>query len=66
MTVKELYEKVASGKIISDIELQRAIVYDTAKQALVIDASIMESPCLPSIFGNEKMASLKCSMANNS
>ena len=38
MTVKELYEKVVNGIIISDIELQRAIVYDADKQALVIDS----------------------------
>ena len=49
MTVKELYEKVASGKIISDIELQRAIVYDTAKQALVID-SIYRGIPLPAFY----------------
>lgn len=28
MIVKELYEKVVNGIIISDIELQHAIVYD--------------------------------------
>ena len=49
MTVKELYEKVASGKIISDIELQRAIVYDTVKQALVID-SIYHGIPLPAFY----------------
>lgn len=38
MTVKELYEKVVNGIIISDIELQRAIVYDAEKQSLVIDS----------------------------
>lgn len=38
MTVKELYEKVENGDIISDIELQRAIVYDDEKQSLVIDS----------------------------
>ena len=38
MTVKDLYEKVVNGVIISDIELQRAIVYDAEKQALVIDS----------------------------
>ena len=32
MTVKELYDLVADNKIISDIELQRAIVYDADKQ----------------------------------
>jgi len=49
MTVKELYENVTSGKIISDIELQRAIVYDTAKQALVID-SIYRGIPLPAFY----------------
>lgn len=49
MTVKELYEKVVSGKIISDIELQRAIVYDRAKQELVID-SIYHSIPLPAFY----------------
>ena len=49
MTVKELYENVTSGKIISDIELQRAIVYDTAKQALVID-SIYHGIPLPAFY----------------
>jgi 5-methylcytosine-specific restriction endonuclease McrA len=49
MTVKELYEKVVSGKIISDIELQRAIVYDVAKQQLVID-SIYHGIPLPAFY----------------
>ena len=49
MTVKELYEKVVNGIIISDIELQRAIVYDAEKQALVID-SIYHGIPLPAFY----------------
>lgn len=49
MTVKELYEKVVNGLIISDIELQRAIVYDADKQALVID-SIYHGIPLPAFY----------------
>ena len=49
MTVKQLYEQVVSGQIISDIELQRAIVYDADKQALVID-SIYRGIPLPAFY----------------
>lgn len=49
MIVKELYEKVVNGVIISDIELQRAIVYDANKQALVID-SIYHGIPLPAFY----------------
>ena len=49
MTVKELYEKVVNGVIISDIELQRAIVYDADKQALVIDSLYHGIP-LPAFY----------------
>lgn len=49
MTVKELYEKVVNGIIISDIELQRAIVYDSDKQALVIDSIYNDIP-LPAFY----------------
>lgn len=49
MTVKELYEKVVNGVIISDIELQRNIVYDAEKQALVID-SIYNGIPLPAFY----------------
>ena len=49
MTVKELYEKVVNGVIISDIELQRAIVYDADKQALVIDSIYHDIP-LPAFY----------------
>ena len=52
MTVKELYEKVVNGIIISDIELQRAIVYDADKQALVIDSLYHGIP-LPAFVSNE-------------
>lgn len=49
MKVKDLYEKVVNGIIISDIELQRAIVYDADKQALVID-SIYQGIPLPAFY----------------
>lgn len=49
MTVKELYDLVADNKIISDIELQRAIVYDADKQALVIDSLYNGIP-LPAFY----------------
>lgn len=49
MTVKELYDLVADNKIISDIELQRAIVYDAEKQALVIDSLYHGIP-LPAFY----------------
>lgn len=49
MTVKDLYEKVVNGVILSDIELQRAIVYDADKQALVID-SIHRGFPLPAFY----------------
>ena len=35
MTVKELYNEVRDGHIISDIELQREIIYGDDKQRLV-------------------------------
>lgn len=49
MTVRELYEKVVNGVIISDIELQRNIVYDADKQALVIDSLYKGIP-LPAFY----------------
>ncbi len=49
MTVKELYNNVVNGFIISDIELQRAIVYDANKQALVIDSLYRGIP-LPAFY----------------
>lgn len=49
ITVIDLYNKVNDGEIISDIELQRAIVYDDDKQALVIDSLYRGIP-LPAIY----------------
>ena len=49
MKVKDLYSAVVDGKIISDIELQRAIVYDAAKQELVIDSIVNGIP-LPAFY----------------
>lgn len=49
MKVKDLYNAVVDGKIISDIELQRAIVYDPAKQELVIDSIVNGIP-LPAFY----------------
>lgn len=49
ITVNDLYNKVNDGEIISDIELQRAIVYDNIKQALVIDSLYRGVP-LPAIY----------------
>ena len=49
MKIKELYEKVNDGKIISDIELQREIVYSIDKQKLVIDSIVKGIP-LPAFY----------------
>ena len=49
MKVKDLYNDVVNGKIISDIELQRAIVFDAAKQELVIDSIVNGIP-LPAFY----------------
>jgi len=49
MTIKILYEQLRDGKIISDIELQREIVYDTEKQMLVIDSIVNGIP-LPAFY----------------
>src|SRR5574344_175955 len=49
MNIKELYEKVRDGKIISDISLQREIVYDVDKQRLVIDSIVNDIP-LPAFY----------------
>ncbi len=49
MKIKDLYEQVRDGKIISDIELQREIVYDTEKQMLVIDSIVKGIP-LPAFY----------------
>lgn len=47
--VGDLYSQVVDGKIESDIELQRAIVYDKKKQELVID-SILNGIPLPAFY----------------
>lgn len=49
ITVGELYNGVTDGRIISDIELQREIVYDRDKQELVID-SILNGVPLPAFY----------------
>lgn len=49
MTVKELYNEVRDGHIISDIELQREIIYSTEKQELVIDSIVKDYP-LPAFY----------------
>lgn len=49
MKVKDLYEKVQSGEIISDIDLQREIVYNQEKQTKVIDSLVIGVP-LPAFY----------------
>ncbi len=49
MNIKTLYEQLRDGKIISDIELQREIVYDIEKQMLVIDSIVNGIP-LPAFY----------------
>ena len=49
MKIKELYEKIRDGIIISDIDLQREIIYNTEKQQLVID-SILNDISLPAFY----------------
>lgn len=49
MKIKELYEKVRDGNIISDISLQREIVYNDEKQRLVIDSIVKDIP-LPAFY----------------
>jgi len=49
MKIRDLYEKVNSGHIISDIELQREIIYKTDKQILVIDSIVNGIP-LPAFY----------------
>lgn len=49
MTIQELYEQVRDGKIISDISLQREIVYNLEKQQLVIDSIVNGIP-LPAFY----------------
>lgn len=47
--IKDLIERVNSGSIKSDIELQREIIYDKEKQKLVID-SILNNIPLPAFY----------------
>lgn len=49
MKIGELYEKIRDGVIISDIELQREIIYNREKQTLVVD-SIMNDVPLPAFY----------------
>lgn len=49
MSVKEIYEKVQSGEIISDIDLQREIIYNTEKQVAVVD-SLVIGVSLPAFY----------------
>lgn len=49
MKIKELYEQIRDGIIISDIELQREIIYNTEKQRLVIDSILNDVP-LPAFY----------------
>lgn len=49
MKLKELYSKIVDGKIQSDIELQREIIYTKEKQKLVIDSIVKKIP-LPAFY----------------
>ena len=49
ITVGDLYSGVTDGRIVSDIDLQREIVYDRDKQELVID-SILNGIPLPAFY----------------
>lgn len=49
MTVGELYDKVNAGRIKSDIDVQREIVYSDEKQRLVIDSLVHDVP-LPAFY----------------
>jgi hypothetical protein len=49
MKIKDLYEQIRDGKIISDIELQREIIYSVDKQELVIDSVLTDVP-LPAFY----------------
>ncbi len=49
MRVEDLYEKINRGEIISEIDIQRDIVYDAEKQEMVID-SIMNDIPLPAFY----------------
>ena len=54
LTIAEIYSGVTDGKIISDIDLQRDIIYDADKQSLVID-SLLNGVPLPAFYfwGND-------------
>lgn len=49
MTISKLYEKIRDGVIVSDIDLQREIIYNTDKQRLVIDSILNDVP-LPAFY----------------
>lgn len=49
MKIKDLYEQVRDGRIVSDIDLQREIIYNTEKQSLVIDSIVAGIP-LPAFY----------------
>lgn len=49
MKVKDVYEKVQSGEIVSDIDLQREIIYSDEKQMKVIDSLVIGVP-LPAFY----------------
>jgi len=57
MKIKNLYEQLRDGKILSDIDLQREIVYDNEKQVLVIDSIVNEIP-LPAFYFWENEAGI--------
>lgn len=77
MKIKELYEQVRDGRIISDIELQREIIYDNDKQRLVINSIVNDIP-LPAFYlwknntgilevldGKQRIEAIKKFMENN-
>lgn len=49
MRIDELYEKINRGEIISEIDIQRDIVYNAEKQEMVIDSIINNIP-LPAFY----------------
>ena len=49
MKIKELLDKVREGEIISDIDIQREIIYKLDKQRLVIDSVLNNIP-LPAFY----------------
>ena len=54
MKIKELYEKIRDGIIVSDIDLQREIIYNTEKQQLVIDSILNQVP-LPAFYHRSRL-----------